>query len=374
MFGFLDQKCSVDILVLTDHFTKLAHAFPCANQTAKQVAKKLWDNVFCVYGFPERIHTDQGANFESELIAELLRLAGVSKSHTTAYHSMGNGGTERFNRTLGNMLRSLPLREKAKWPQQIQTLTFAYNPTVHETTGYAPFHLMFGRVPRLPVDIMFKQVLRDPVVVDYSSYVNTLMSHLQEAVTIAQKHCITEQEKQARGYNQKVKGTYLNKGDRVLLANKGERGKKKLADKWAVTVYTVIDKNTQTHIYKLEDDAGNTKVVHRNLILDISFLPIESAEVDTTEAQSSFDDSEEQSDSVGLVNSLGEEDSEGRTSAWVLSGTGEAISRKSWVSDETDINQPCQEGAEVGCGEISHKDGDTHNSLRLQTDMDVAYR
>ena len=75
---------------------------------------------------------------------------------------------------------------------------------------------------------------------------------------------------------------------------------------------------------------------------------------------------------MGLVNSLGEEDSEGRTSAWVLSGTGEASSCKSWVSDETDINQPCQEGAEVGRGEISHKDGDTHNSLRLQTDMVVA--
>lgn len=126
------KQRSVDVLVLTDHFTKLAHAFPCPNQQAKQVAKKLWDNVFCVYGFPGRIHTDQGANFESELIAELLRLSGVFKSHTTPYHPMGNGGTERFNRTLGNMLRSLPLREKAKWPQQIQTLTFAYNATVHQ--------------------------------------------------------------------------------------------------------------------------------------------------------------------------------------------------------------------------------------------------
>ena len=153
---------------------------------------------------------------------------------------------------------------------------------------------------------------------------------------------------------------------------KGERGKKKLADKWAATVYTVIDKNPQTHIYKLEDDAGNTKVVHRNLILDISFLPIESAEGATTEAQSSFDDSEEQSNSVDLVNSLGEEDSEGRTSAWVLSRTGDDISRKSWVSEETDISQSYQEGAEVGCGGISHEDGDTHNSLRLQTDVDVA--
>uniref|UniRef100_H3AC61 Gypsy retrotransposon integrase-like protein 1 n=1 Tax=Latimeria chalumnae TaxID=7897 RepID=H3AC61_LATCH len=105
---------SVDVLVITDHFTKLAHAFPCKNQTAKQVAKTLWDR-FCVYGFPKHIHSDQGTNFESSLIVELLELAGVDKSHTTAYHPMGNGGTERFNRTLGNMMRSLPPKAKHHW-------------------------------------------------------------------------------------------------------------------------------------------------------------------------------------------------------------------------------------------------------------------
>lgn len=159
-------------------------------------------------------------------------------------------GTEEL--TLGNMLRSLPLREKAKWPQQIQTLTFAYNATVHETTRYAPFYLMFSRVPRVPVDVMFRQVLHDPVVVGYDNYVSTLTSHLHEAANIAQRHAIKEQDKQARGYNRRVKGTHLNVGDRVLLANKGERGKKKLADKWEPTVYTVVDRNPQTHVYKLE--------------------------------------------------------------------------------------------------------------------------
>lgn len=51
-------------------------------------------HVFCVYGFPERIHTDQGANIESALLAELLKLTGVTKSHITAYHPMGNEGTD----------------------------------------------------------------------------------------------------------------------------------------------------------------------------------------------------------------------------------------------------------------------------------------
>lgn len=110
----------------------------------RQIARKLWDCIFCIYGFPEGIRSDHHANFESELVAELLQLSGIAKSHITAYHPMGNGFTERFNCTLGNMLQALPLRAKQEWPQQIQTLNFAYNITFHETTGYAPFYLMFG--------------------------------------------------------------------------------------------------------------------------------------------------------------------------------------------------------------------------------------
>ena len=78
------------------------------------------------------------------------------------------------------------------------------------------------------------------------------MSHLWKAADIAQKHAVADQDQQARGYNQKVKGTHLNKGDRILLGNKGGRGKKKLMEKWEPTVYTDTDKNTQTYIYKLE--------------------------------------------------------------------------------------------------------------------------
>ena len=63
---------------------------------------------------------------------------------------------------------------------------------------------MFGRIPRLPVDVMFKEVLHDPVVVDLKSYVKTLMSHLHEAARVAQTHALKEQHKQARGYNRKV--------------------------------------------------------------------------------------------------------------------------------------------------------------------------
>uniref|UniRef100_A0AAQ4QA44 Gypsy retrotransposon integrase-like protein 1 n=1 Tax=Gasterosteus aculeatus aculeatus TaxID=481459 RepID=A0AAQ4QA44_GASAC len=167
---------SLDVLVVTDHFTKLAQAYLCPNQSAKAVAQQLWNNFFCVYGFPERVHSDQGANFESSLIEEMLLVAGVHKSHTTPYHPMGNGAVERFNRTLGNMIRALPPKAKHRWPQLLKSLTFSYNATVHETTGFAPFQLMFGRTPRLPVDLLFGSVLLDDQVVDYDAYVQSVTS------------------------------------------------------------------------------------------------------------------------------------------------------------------------------------------------------
>ncbi len=118
-----------------------------------------------------------------------------------------------FNRTLKNMLRALPLRAKQKWPQQIQTLTFSHNATVYETTGYAPFHLMFGHVPRLPVDVVFKSVPRDHIVTDFGSYSKTLLSYLSEAAKIAQRHTDKEQEHHTHQYNKKAKGVSLQVGD-----------------------------------------------------------------------------------------------------------------------------------------------------------------
>lgn len=267
---------SVDVLVVTDHFSKMAHAFPCRNQAAKQVARKLWDEFFLVYGFPKRIHSDQGANFESKLIKELLSLAGVAKSHTTPYHPMGNGVVERFNRTLGSMIRTLPPKSKAKWPQMLQLLTFCYNCTEHETTGFAPFYLMFGRVPRLPVDILFQSALSDDVVVDHSEFVSRLKKDMREAVQIAQRHSQKEQTRHAKLYNRKVKGSPLAIGDRVLVANRGGRGKRKVADKWEASPYEVVAMNPDINVYRIKDvHTDRVKVVHRNLLLPVNFLPLD---------------------------------------------------------------------------------------------------
>ena len=84
------------ILVITDHFTRYAQAIPTKNQSAKTTARVLFDNFICHYGFPARLHSDQGRNFESEVIKELCSIASIDKSRTTPYHPMGNGMPEHF--------------------------------------------------------------------------------------------------------------------------------------------------------------------------------------------------------------------------------------------------------------------------------------
>ena len=47
-----------NVLVVTDHFSRYAQAFPTTNQTAKTTAKILFDKFIVHYGFPARIHSD----------------------------------------------------------------------------------------------------------------------------------------------------------------------------------------------------------------------------------------------------------------------------------------------------------------------------
>ena len=138
----------INILVVTDHFTRYAQAYVTSSQKASVVVRTLWDNFFVHYGFP-----DQEQNFESLLISELCELTQIKKLRTKPYRPEGNGSCERFNRTLISMLGTLPEDFKSKWTQHISTLTYAYNCTHSNATGFSLYYLLYGRHPLLPIDI-----------------------------------------------------------------------------------------------------------------------------------------------------------------------------------------------------------------------------
>ena len=97
----------VNILIITDHYSRFAQAIRTSNQTALVTVQAAWDHFFSKYGFSEKIVTDQGTQFEGNLFKELCKVADITKLRTTTYHPQGNGNCERFNSTLINMIRTL---------------------------------------------------------------------------------------------------------------------------------------------------------------------------------------------------------------------------------------------------------------------------
>lgn len=183
-------------------------AVPTKNMTAKTTAEAIFNNFIVHYGIPQRLHSDQGSNFEGKLIRELCSILGVVKSRTTPYHPMGNGMCERFNRTLLDMLGTLPIHMKPNWKSHVMPLVYAYNCIRHESTGHAPFFLMFGRCPRLPIDLAFglDSCARSK---SLTKYVKDLRVRLKASYNLASRVAHEAQGKQKANYDGRARGGCL---------------------------------------------------------------------------------------------------------------------------------------------------------------------
>ena len=151
------------VLVVSDYFTRWTEAYALPNQEAETVAHKPVDEFFFRFSVPEQLHSDQVRQFESTIIKEVSRLLQINKTRTTPYHSQSDGLVERFNRTLLSMLATTIADHPWDWEDNLRQLCYAYNTSVHSSTGYTPFFLKFGRQARLLVDLAFQLPQRQPL-------------------------------------------------------------------------------------------------------------------------------------------------------------------------------------------------------------------
>lgn len=75
-----DNSGQGNVLVMTNHFTPYAQAYPTKDQRAVTIAKVLVEKFFVHFSLPHRIHLDQGRDFENKLVKHLLDLLGVQKT------------------------------------------------------------------------------------------------------------------------------------------------------------------------------------------------------------------------------------------------------------------------------------------------------
>ena len=222
------------ILVLTDAYTKWVVAVPVRDETAFTVVKILIEKWITIFGVPEQLHSDQGRSFEAEVVQQLCRHYDIKKSRTSPFHPAGNGQTERFNRTMDNLLRTLTPEEKKHWPLHLPELVFWYNVSNHSTTGVSPYTMLYGRDPTLPLDIEYRHHLKNTAPTTAEEY---LLNHVQRLNQIhqraRQKRCIKTPDAHSIGVR-------LEPGD-LVLRRSHPLGRNKIQDRFKREVFTVLE-------------------------------------------------------------------------------------------------------------------------------------
>ena len=192
------------ILVVCDYFTKYTEAYPLKDKTARSVVDALMDVWLPRYGFPLFLHSDQGKEFDNVMIHKLSELLGTVKTKTTPYHPRSDGLVERFNRTLLAMLAMFVSQEHDNWDDLLPFMMLAYNTTVHTSTGYTPYRLVFGDECNLPGNLVHRELRADPPPGDPGTYASWVQQALYESYDEVRAQQQRATHRQKRNYDSKA--------------------------------------------------------------------------------------------------------------------------------------------------------------------------
>ena len=144
------------ILVYVDAFSRFCRAVPLANKSAVTVAKAV-HSLMMRFGPPESIVTDNGTEWLNQFFEELCKLFEIKKINICAYHPSSNGQTERYNRSIIQIIRSITSAVDG-WADALDTATMALNSAYHPAIGDTPYYVMFKQDQRLPFTPLLKDL------------------------------------------------------------------------------------------------------------------------------------------------------------------------------------------------------------------------
>lgn len=161
------------ILTLQDDLTKFSATYPLPNATAEESSECLI-HFICQFGITKSVLADQGTNFTAELFKQTCTFLKIKQLWSTPYHPQTQGALERSHSTLKSYLKSFVNEHQNNWPRYIFTAMLTYNTTVHSTTNFTPYELIFGHKPFIPSSIY--DTYLEPT---YNSYVRVLQQCLR---------------------------------------------------------------------------------------------------------------------------------------------------------------------------------------------------
>jgi len=139
------------ILVATCRATKFCFARPFKNADAKSTTRFLLELIL-TYGPPRIVRSDNGTHFTAKVISQLLLALEIQKTEGIAYRPTSQGQVERQNQVIIDMIAPY-VADGDKWTDVLPVVIYAYNTSIHHSTGYTPFYLVHGYEPNSIFDI-----------------------------------------------------------------------------------------------------------------------------------------------------------------------------------------------------------------------------
>ena len=237
-----------------------------------------------MYGVPERIHSDQGTQFESRLFQSLCAALHIEKSTTTPYHPQGNGKIERFNKSICTILRKLVLKrgDASNWHTLLPQALMAYRTMLSSITGFTLFKLVFGR--EMSTGVEFSTPFAETSFVP-KDHLLSIIAKLEELDEYTREVMDAKFERVAHRLSGKAVRKFSHPGDIVRIRNHkmALTAPTKFAPGWSIP-YLVLE--VQGVKFKVKNSKTGTVSVINHYYLKHSASAKHKAEVNTKEAGS----------------------------------------------------------------------------------------
>ena len=230
------------VIAFIDAFTKYVVAYAIPNRRAETIARIIGDQLIPTYGPPMQFVSDNAREFTAPVQQEIFEMFGITHQLIAPLAPKSNGQIERFFRPLRAMLAAAAIENPWAWHRYLSQVIYAYNTSVHCSTGNTPFFLMFARDP----EILLHNTVPDPREENQETP-SSLFRRITVARELVKEKLEQAAEAQAHNYNKKAQPREYTEGQLVLIHSPVPAhalGPRKLVPQWVgpFRVYRVYER------------------------------------------------------------------------------------------------------------------------------------
>ena len=141
------------IVTARDDLSGACEVKPLRKANSKSFANFFWDYIFCHYGAPQKVVTNNGPEVQ-DAFDKLLKRLGIPQIRISPYNHHANGVIKRGHFILRESIIKSCKSKITDWPDKVQEAVFTDHVTVSQVTGFSPYQLLHATDPLLPLDLV----------------------------------------------------------------------------------------------------------------------------------------------------------------------------------------------------------------------------